>query len=92
VLNLHSFNEMGNVLQWQGHDDSTINMAKAMTIIIFIFITYGLNREDAMDHSRWSKQRGMIDDHDECEWVNVSSGASSSRLSLRMFITRFLCF
>jgi len=28
----------------------------------------GLNRED---HSRWRKQIGMIDDHDECEWVNV---------------------
>jgi len=34
----------------------------------------GLNREDAMDRSRWRKQIGMIDDHDECEWVNVSSG------------------
>jgi len=33
----------------------------------------GLNREDAMDRSRWRKQIGMIDDHDECEWVNVSS-------------------
>ena len=39
----------------------------------------GLNREDAMDHSRWRKQIGMIDDHDECEPVNVSSG--SPRLS-----------
>jgi len=26
----------------------------------------GLNREDAMDRSRWRKQIGMIDDHDEC--------------------------
>jgi len=26
----------------------------------------GLNREDAMDCSRWRKQIGMIDDHDEC--------------------------
>jgi len=34
----------------------------------------GLNREDAMDCSRWRKQMGMIDDHDGCEWVNVSSG------------------
>jgi len=33
----------------------------------------GLNREDAMDRSKWRKQIGMIDDHDECEWVNVSS-------------------
>ena len=37
----------------------------------------GLNREDAMDRSRWRKQIGMIDDHDECEWVNVSSGTGS---------------
>ena len=31
----------------------------------------GLNREDAMDRSRWRKQIGMIDDHDECEWVTT---------------------
>ena len=41
----------------------------------------GLNREDAMDHSRWRKQIGMIGDHDECEWVNVSSGTGSLGLS-----------
>ena len=40
-----------------------------------------LNREDAMDRSRWRKQMGMIDDHHECEWVNVSSGTSSPGLS-----------
>jgi len=28
----------------------------------------GLNREHAMDCSRWRKQIRMIDDHDECEW------------------------
>jgi len=32
-----------------------------------------LNREDAMDRNRWWKQIGMIDDHDRCELVNVSS-------------------
>jgi len=37
----------------------------------------GLNREDAMDRSRWRKQIGMIDDHNKCEWVNVSSGSGS---------------
>jgi len=42
---------------------------------------HGLNREDAMDRSRWRKQIRMIDDQDECEWVNVSSGTGSSRLS-----------
>ena len=42
---------------------------------------HGLNREDAMDRSRWRKQIGMIDDHDECEWVNVSSGTGSPGLS-----------
>ena len=26
-----------------------------------------LNREDVTDHSRWRKQIGMIDDHDERE-------------------------
>jgi len=41
----------------------------------------GLNREDAMDRSRWRKQIGMIVDHDECEWVNVSSGTDSPGLS-----------
>ena len=40
-----------------------------------------LNREDAMDRSRWKKQIGMIDDHDECEWVSVSSGTGSPGLS-----------
>jgi len=39
------------------------------------------NREHAMDRSRWRKQIGMIDDHDECEWVNVSSGTGSPGLS-----------
>jgi len=38
-----------------------------------------LNREDAMDCGRWRKQIGMIDDHSECEWVNVSSGTGLSR-------------
>ena len=28
----------------------------------------GLNREDAMDRSRWRKQIEMIDDYDGCEW------------------------
>jgi len=41
----------------------------------------GLNTEDAVDHSRWRKQIGMIDDHDECEWLNVSSGTGSPGLS-----------
>jgi len=34
----------------------------------------GLNREDAMDRSRWRKQIGMIDDHDESEWVPAHPG------------------
>jgi len=41
----------------------------------------GLNREDAMDRSRWRQQIGIFDDHDGCEWVNVSSGTSSPGLS-----------
>jgi len=43
-----------------------------------------LNKEDAMNRKRWSKWRGMIDDHDRCEWVNVSSGTGSPRLSQTM--------
>jgi len=42
---------------------------------------HGLNREDAIDRSRWRKQIGIFDDHDGCEWVNVSSGTGSSGLS-----------
>ena len=42
--------------------------------------TCGLKREDATDRSRWRKRIGMIDDHDECEWVNVSSGTGSAGL------------
>jgi len=41
----------------------------------------GLNRQNAMDHSRWRKQIGIFDDHDGCEWVNVSSGTGSPWLS-----------
>jgi len=41
----------------------------------------GLNREDAMDCSRWRKQIGIFDDHDWCKWVNVSSGTGSPGLS-----------
>ena len=41
----------------------------------------GLNREDAMDRCRWRKQIGILDDHDGCEWVNVSSGTGSPGLS-----------
>jgi len=44
-------------------------------------IARGLNTEDAMERSRWRKQIGMIDDHHECEWVNVSSGTGSPGLS-----------
>ena len=46
-----------------------------------IVIIIALNMEDAMDRSRWRTQIGMVDDHDECEWVNVSSGTGSPRLS-----------
>ena len=42
---------------------------------------HALNREDAMRRSKWRNQTWMIDDHDECEWVNVSSGTGSPGLS-----------
>jgi len=41
----------------------------------------GLNREDAMDCSKWRKQIGIFDDHDGCVWMNVSSGTGSAGLS-----------
>ena len=41
----------------------------------------GLNREDAMNRSRRRRQIGIFDDHDGCEWVNVSSGTGSPGLS-----------
>jgi len=34
-----------------------------------------------VDRSRWRKQIGIFDDHDGCEWVNVSSGTGSPMLS-----------
>ena len=34
-----------------------------------------LNREDAMDHSRWNK----LDDDQDGGWVNVSSGTGSPK-------------
>jgi len=43
------------------------------------FQAHKLNREDAMDRNRWRKQ--ITDDHNRCQWVNVSSGTSSSELS-----------
>ena len=44
-----------------------------------------LNREDAMDRIRWMMQVRDVDDHDGCEWVNVSSGIGSPRLSRRKY-------
>jgi len=40
-----------------------------------------LNRENAMDCNRLRKQIRMTDDHDRCQWVNVSSGIGSHVLS-----------
>jgi len=48
---------------------------------INMFLVSEHHQEDAMDCSRWRKQIGMIDDHDECEWVNVSSGTGLPGLS-----------
>ena len=42
---------------------------------------HGLNKEDAMDCSRWRKEIEIFDDHNGCEWVNVSSGTGSPGLS-----------
>jgi len=42
---------------------------------------HGLNREDAMDRSRWRKLIEIFDDHGGCEQVNVYSGTGSPGLS-----------
>ena len=47
-----------------------------------VCLAHKLNREDdAMDCNRWRKQINDDDDHDRCEWVNVSSCTSSPGLS-----------
>jgi len=57
-----------------------------MTIThLVVIVTAGLNKEDAMDRSRWRKQIGIFDDHDGYEWVNVSSGTGSPGLSRTKF-------
>jgi len=38
-----------------------------------------LNKEDAMDRSKWRKLVRMSDDQDGREWVSVSSGTGSPR-------------
>jgi len=44
--------------------------------------TCRLNRKDAKAHIRSRKLiKDGIDDHERCEWVNVSSGTGSLRLS-----------
>jgi len=45
----------------------------------------GLNTLEAMD-CMTSKEQRTINDHDECEWVNVSSGTVSPGLSETRFI------
>ena len=36
-----------------------------------------LNKEDAMDRSKWRKLVRISGDQDGCEWVSVSSGTGS---------------
>jgi len=50
-------------------------------VIVSIGVLGEDNKEDAVDRSTWRKQIGMIVDHDDCEWVNVSSGTGSPGLS-----------
>jgi len=38
-----------------------------------------LNREDAMDRSRWKKLIKDVDNQDRCELVNVSSDTGSHK-------------
>jgi len=41
----------------------------------------GLSRDDAMVRGRWRKLRRMVDEQEECEWMNVSSGIGSPEYS-----------
>jgi len=44
-----------------------------------------------MVRSRWRKQIGMSDDHDECEWVNVSSGTGQIPQSRKTVVCVCVC-
>jgi len=44
-----------------------------------------LNREEVMDRTGWISGSGTTDDHDRCEWANVSSGTGSPGLSRTKF-------
>ena len=37
----------------------------------------GLSRDDAVVRGRRRKMIRMVDEHEGCEWMNVSSGTSS---------------
>jgi len=61
-----------------------ISVAAAAFLTVTEFITkrcFCMRLCGEVDRSRWRKQIGMIDDHDEYEWVNVSSGTGSPGLS-----------
>ena len=45
------------------------------------------NREDAMDRKDGGSSWGMINDHDRCEWVNVSSGTGSQTHLTHFYLT-----
>jgi len=50
-----------------------------------------LNKEDAMDRSKWKKLIRMSDDQDGCEWVSVSSGTGLLRLYQTKAVKRCVC-
>ena len=37
----------------------------------------GLSKDDAMVRSRWRNMIRMVDEQEECEWMDVSSGTGS---------------
>jgi len=37
----------------------------------------GLSKDDAMVCGRWRKMLRMVDEHEGCEWMDVSSGTGS---------------
>ena len=37
----------------------------------------GLSKDDAIIRGRWRKVIRMVDEHEGCEWMDVSSGTGS---------------
>jgi len=56
---LHSPDEPSELLQWPGHDDSTINIVVVIIIIIIIIIT-GISHTDRQIYRQTDRQTGLV--------------------------------